>query len=48
MDGREWDDEAETPVVCLGLSFFYWGGERIEMVFGLRRREGQPGGCLRL
>ena len=22
MDGREWDDEAETPVVCVGVSFF--------------------------
>ena len=49
MDGREWDDEAETPVVCVGVSFFFGGGgEGIEMGFGLRRREGQPGGCLRL
>ena len=26
MDGREWDDEAETPVVCVGVSFFFGGG----------------------
>ena len=25
MDGREWDDEAETPVVCVGVSFFFGG-----------------------
>ncbi len=28
MDGREWDDEAETPVVCVGVSFFFGGGGR--------------------
>ena len=29
MDGREWDDEAETPVVCVGVSFFFGGGDGV-------------------